>query len=292
MYAVSFLFLPIASDIFMNLTNINWITSLYLINFLFVRHTDYTNRNRYLNLFAIAIISLSGPFSTLLIPLVLAVIVLERKELSFRKMAPLLLILVGGIVQFACIKYIDPGFYRGVKETPEPYHLLKLLTNNVNEYLFLNRLDKWLSPVWINLISFSIFLALLYLFIIAYIKIKNKRRYLILWYAVIVFISFIKVYWPNESRLLATCNARYYFIPFTCVCWLVILSFDEKIKPVYVMTYLVIFCISSRHIRMNLPDKQWKKEITEYYDGKRQQIDISPDGWQFTFPKENKNQAK
>lgn len=281
LYAVSFLLLPIASDIFMNLTNINWITSLYLINFLFAR-PDY--KNKYLNLAVLFIISLSGPFSTLLIPVILAALFFERKNLSIGKMAPLLFMLLGGIIQLIYIAFIDTGFYRGVSAPPEQYHLLKLITNNIREYFFLSQI-KWLSGTVILFISFVIFLFLLYVFIRGYIKINNKRKYMLLWYAIITLISFIKAYWPNESQILGIYNARYYFIPFTCIAWLMILSFDKEITLIYSVGYFALFLILSKHIRMILPDKHWKTEIAEYYQGKREVIDINPKGFEFTMPK-------
>ena len=247
-YAVLFLYLPVGSDIYMNLTNINWITSLYLINFLFTRYTDHTNKHYYLNLLALLIISLSGPFSTLLSPLVVIVMIIERKELNLRKIAPLAMILIGGIIQFIFIKFIDTGFYRGQPGPPEQYHLF------------------------------------VYIFITRYIKIHNKRRYILLCYAIITFCAYIKAYWPNESKVLALDNARYYFVPYTCLAWLMILAFDKIIKPAYIGLYLLFFIVQHRYMRMILPDKQWKKQILEYYDGKRQEIDINPEGWHFILP--------
>ena len=97
-------------------------------------------------------------------------------------------------------------------------------------------------------------------------------------------MAFVHAYWPNESHVLAMEIARYYFIPFTCIGWLMILSFDKKIKPLYITIYLVFFSIQLHHTRMVLPDKEWKKQVSEYYDGKRQQIDINPEGWQIVLP--------
>jgi hypothetical protein len=282
LYATSFLFLPVASEIFMNLTNINWITGLYLINFLFVRYTDYTSKNTYLNLLVIFIISLSGPFAALMSPLILLVIIVERKELTFRKFIPLGLILLGGIIGYICL---GTQYFRPYPAQPEQYHLFKLITNNTSLLLFSKySFMQWVPPFIMMLISFITFLALLCIFIARYIKIDNKRRYILLAYAIIVFMAFVHAYWPNESHVLAMEIARYYFIPFTCIGWLMLLSFDKKIKPLYIAIYLVFFSIQLHHSRMVLPDREWKKQVLEYYDGKRQQIDINPEGWQIVLP--------
>jgi len=284
LYATSFLLLPLGSDIFMNLTNINWIASLYLINFLFVRYSDNSNKNQYLNLIAITIISLSGPFSTLLSPVVFLSIIIERKSLTVKKTVPLFLILIGGIIQFIYIKFIDPGMYRGVPGTPEQYHLLMLITNNMRELLFLDyRHLQWISPFMGMIICEIVFVILTIIFIKAYRTIINKRKYMLVLYAIIVLCSFIQAYWPNESKVLWD-NPRYYFIPFTCIGWLLILAFDKIIRPVYIGVYLLFFLLQHRYIAMVLPDKEWKKQISDYYAGKTRVIEINPDKWKIELP--------
>jgi len=284
-YATSFLFLPVASDIFMNITNIIWITGLYQVNFLFTRNDNNTGKWWYLNLVVIFIISLTGPFSALLSPLVLVIMLLERKELTLKKILPLSLILIGGVIQVISIKFLDPNFYRGQPGPPEQYHLLRLITNNMSEMLFLKYdFMRWLSPSIAMVVSLLSFMVFSYVFIRGYIKTDNKRKYILLVYAIIVLAAFIKAYWPNESKVLALDNARYYFIPFACIGWLIILSFDKTIKPAYIGVYLIFFIAHHRSIRMSFTDKHWKTQILEYYDGKRQEIDVNPDGWHFALP--------
>jgi hypothetical protein len=232
------------------------------------------------------LISLSGPFSALLSPLVVLIIILERKQLTTRKLIPLVVIILCGVVQSICIKFIDPNFYRGTPGQPESFHVYKLFTNNMNELLFMKyNFMQWLSPFKMIIISSFALLVLLYNFIAGYIHIANKRRYVLVGAAIILLCAYIKTYWPNESRVLALDNARYYFIPYTCIGWLMILAFDKKIRPVYIVLYIGFFVAQHRYTQTRLPDKQWKKQILEYYDGKRDVIDINPDDWHFTMPK-------
>lgn len=283
LYATCFLLLPLGSDVFMNLTNINWIASLYLVNFLFVRYTDYTGRHWYLNLVILFIISLSGPFSTLLSPLVILSIVMERKELSVKRLIPLGIILLGGAIQFFYIKFIDPGFYRGQPGPPEHYHLLKLITNNMGELLFFKYgFMNSLKSHFLECISLIVFLILLGIFIVRYKRIDNKRKYLLLCYAIIVISSFIQAYWPNESKIPLD-NPRYYFLPFTCIGWLMILSFKKRINLMLIAFYL-FFLWHLPYLKLILQNKEWEKQISEYYQGKRQIIYIGPDGWKITLP--------
>jgi ribosomal protein L21E len=34
-------------------------------------------------------------------------------------------------------------------------------------------------------------------------------------------------------------------------------------------------------MRGALPDKEWKKQVKEYQNGQRTQIEINPEGWQY-----------
>jgi len=283
LYSTIFLLIPLGSDIFMNLANINWVASLYLINYLFIRYTDYTHKNWYLNLAMLAITSLSGPFSTLLLPIVLVTVIVERKELSFKKLIPLLVIFFGGIIQLIYIKIIDPGMYRGQPGPPERYHLFRLVTDNMAELLFFKYGFMQWVPGWLKAgISLAVFVLLILLFIKAYSRISYKRRYLLPGYAAIIFLVYVKTYWPNESKI-SLDNPRYYFIPFVCAAWIIILAFDKKIKYFFVAIYL-LYLFRLPYLALGLPDKHWKQQIQEYYQGKGNVISINPEGWLIGLP--------
>lgn len=285
LYATCFLFLPLASDIFMTITNLNWITSLFLINFLFVRPVYNQIAYRYLNYFFIFIISLTGPFSTILSPIVILIIIIDWKDLSFKKLLPLLLILAGGLIQLICMKFIDPGFYRGQPGEPEHLHFIKLITNNIEELTMLkDNFFKFISPTGLMVMSFIIFLLFSFLFARAYLSIKNNNKHILLLVAVLCFGAYIKTYWPHESKVLALENARYYFIPYTCIAWLIILSIDKIIKTEHIIIYFLFMGLHYHRINMVLADKHWKTQIQDYYNGKNVPIEVNPDGWHFNIP--------
>jgi hypothetical protein len=282
LYATCFLLLPIGSDIFMNLTNINWIGSLYLINFLFIRPTDYTPRYYYSTLILLFLISFSGPFSTLISPLIVAAIIKERKTLTLKKIAPMGIILAGGFIQFMYIVFIEGNMDRKMNMAGEQYHVLKIITNNTGKLLFFEHID-WPSPTIKMIISFIVFLALAVFFIIAYQKIANRRKHILLFYGMIVFASFVKAYWPNESRVVLG-NPRYYFLPFICIAWLLILSYDKQIKWPFIAAYLAFLALHNSFVIMRLPNKEWKKQVIEYYRGETDTININPEGWKVGLP--------
>ena len=287
-YSMAFLMLPMGSDIFMNFTNINWVASVYLLNFLFTRYTDYSYKYYYGHLLLLLILSLSGPFSTLLTPLIAVIFVLEIRQMTLKKAIPLAVIMLGGCVQLICMKFIDPDFYRGVPGDPEANHLLKFITNNMNLELFLRDHFHWLPRIAKDIISIIAFLALVIFVVYSYQKIDNKRKYILLVYAIISVVVYVKAYWPNESKVLALESCRYYFLPLLCTLWIIILGNDEKINQLIISAYIVFLLGHLRNIQFNLPDKNWQGQIQEYYDGKRTEIDINPEGWHFAAPKRNK----
>ena len=283
-YAVLFVLLPLWPDIFMTITNVNFITGLVLVNFLLVWHTGQGTKYYYLNLLLLLIISLNGPFSTVLSPVVVVIFLRERKQMTLKKAVPLAIILFGGIVQGICIKFIDPDFYRGFPGPTEKYHLVKLITNNMNRLAFINKLADKSEPLSI-ILSLVVFGILLWLLIRSYKRITFKGKYIIPFTGLLFLAAFIKTYWPNESLILAMENARYYFIPYTCIGWVFIAGNDSKIKPWHLVAYVVFFFLQREGTSFRLTDKHWKKQVREYYEGKRDTMEINPDGWHFIMNK-------
>lgn len=283
-YALIFVFVPVWPDIFMTITNVHFITGLYLVNFLLTRYTGEWRGSYYLTLLLLLVVSLNGPISTVLSPLVVLVLFLERREMTMRKAAPLLVMLAGGIMQGICIKFIDPNFYRGFPGTTEPYHLLRLVTNNVHQLFFLNKVMDKASPL--NLIICSVlFAAFLALLVWAWRRISAPRKYVLPVVAVLLMAAFMKTYWPNESLILAMENARYYYVPYTCMGWILIMGFDTRIKTWHLFVYLAFFLAHYEHMRFELPDRQWKQQLKEVEEGKRELMDINPEGMHFPLYK-------
>jgi len=235
------------------------------------------------------IFATSGPFSAILTPIILILIFQNRKEISVKRLIPLLVIVAGGIIQLICLKFIHPEAYRGRVESwgnfeVEHFHLLKLFTNNITQIFFLERI-AWISALTKTILSTVILIGLTVFFVISYRRIENKRKYVLLLSAILFFGSFIVTYWPKESHILSLGIARYYLFPYTCIGWLLIIAWDDKIKLIYIAIYLYLLSLHSSFLRGTLPDKKWKQQIKEYYEGKRDTIDINPDGWHVVLPK-------
>jgi len=294
LYATTFLLIPVGNELFMDEASLQWITGIYLVNYLFVWDNKVNEKYYFLTLILLFICATSGPYSAILSPLLVFMIFINRKDTTIKRLIPLLVVLSGGIIQFICIKFIAPGAFGGRVASwstvaQDHFHLLKLFTKNISQMLYF---DSGMLPHMADrvktLLSLLVLIGLMIFFIKSYLKIENKRKYILLVTAILCFGSFIVTYWPKESLILSLGIARYYFLPFTCIGWLLIIAWDEKIKTSHIAVYIFFLLLHSRFIVTHLPDKKWKEQIKEYYEGKRDTIDISPDGWHVILPKKEK----
>jgi len=289
LFATIFLFIPVGPEMFMNITNSIWITSMYLVNFLFVGYRYYdTGKWKLLKLLVLFIISLTGPFSLLLSPIIILIIFLERKTITTRQLIPMFFILSGGFIQFICIKVLSPKMDRAIPGIPEHFHLLKLIKYNIGDLIFLkNGLIPDMPEKAMAIICIGVFAILLYFLFVNYKKISVSRKYLLVLAPIVYLGSFIAVFWPTETHVLAFGCPRYYFVPYTCFAWIFIIGLDSIIRVKDIVVYFIYFLLQSKNMRYTLADKEWKKQILEYKQRKRHDIDINPDGWKVTLPKRN-----
>jgi hypothetical protein len=286
LYSIIFVILPLGDEIFMNITNIMWLSSAYLIQYVFVYDRDIEKERYPVTLLVLFILSLTGPFSFLLSPAVFLILVFKWKNLPFKKIVPLGIILMGGFIQFICLKFIDPDVHRGFPGEPEAYHLLKLFTNNVGGLAFLKSSLFAGSPEKRMLIVETVlFIITAYGLVRLYAQIHDKNKHLLAYAGIATLASFVISYWPNESRILALSIPRYYSLPYICIAWIIILGMDRKINLGLIAAYAVFFVMHSSDMNYYFPDRQWQRQIQEYREGKREIIDISPDGWNFRLPK-------
>ncbi len=290
LYATLFVLIPVGNELYMDEASLQWITAIYLINYMFAWNNKINEKHYLLNLLLLFICATSGPYSAVLLPLTLLMVFLNRKEATIKRLIPLFVIFLGGIIQAICIKFIQPAAFTGRSAglngfEKEHFHLLKLFTKNISEMLYFNSGVLPQMPDRLKTIfSLLILIGFVLFFIISYRKIENKRKYVLLLSAALCFGSFIIAYWPKESYILSLEIARYYFLPYICLGWLLILAWDEKIKIIYIALYMCFMLLHSHFIRTALPDKNWKGQIKEYYEGKRDTIKINPDGWEILLP--------
>ena len=267
-FATVFLFLPIGAEMFMNITNIIWITALCLIAYLLTGHGK--SSNTLFKSILLILCALTGPFSLLLTPLILLIILKERKTISQIRLINLLLIAACGLIQLGFIKS-SGKISRGIPGVPEKMHLLKLGINNISEQLFLPS-GHYILPI----VAALAFFVLLFF---AYRKITLPAKYVLLLSPILFLGAFIVAFWPNEAHVTAFVCSRYYFVPFTCLSWVFILSIHKAIPPRYLAAFFAFYVLHLNQERSTLPDKNWANEVNEYKLGKKNSLNINPEGW-------------
>lgn len=287
LFATSFLFIPVDSEIYMNLTNSIWLVELGLIAYVFIHHKHSATKGvpYFLSLLIVFLLSLTGPCAFIISPVILFIIIKDRKQLTVAQLVPLLIILSGGAVQAYCIKFSGTNSVRNNFDIPaEEWHLLKLFTYNTRDLLFLNSEYLHWSENTRNTIAAILAVLIILVAIYAYRKINVSRKYVPALAGLLFFISFVFSFWPYETLVLALRSARYYFIPFSCFALLMIIAADKKITTVHLAAYIAFFSLHVEMIRFSLPDKNWKQEILLYNNSVRSNLPINPDGWYVQLP--------
>lgn len=283
LYAIIFVAVPVSGELFMNLTNTIWIAGLWLVNYLFA------GRNRQYNIWLaliLLIFSLTGPFSLILSPLCAFILFRERKTISRKQAAPLLIIITGGIVQLCFIMQSTRGMNRAFPGAGEPYHLWQMVRYNITDILFARAAFLQRIPGTVTLaISLLAFILLMFALFYCYRKIAQANKYILLASLLLFVVTFIVSFWPMESHTLAFDVPRYYFIPYTCVAWILIIATDKIPQLKVSLVYATFFALQLKNMRYALPDYEWKKQVTEYRQGKRSEIGINPDGWIVVLPR-------
>ncbi|MBN9481953.1 MAG: hypothetical protein J0H46_01260 [Bacteroidetes bacterium] len=289
-FATSFLFLPLDSEIYMNLTNLVWITSLPIICYVFswdaMRYGAVKSKAiAFFKYLLLVILCLSGPCALIIAPIIVLLLWKNRRVINRQNVLPLLIILCCGIIQLVCLTIIDPGTQRRGAPNYREWHLVRLFTENVEDLFFLkSSFFQNFSQTTLAGIALAILFILTVAFVRLYMNIKYVNKYVLLFAGLSYFISFIIVFWPNESDILALYSARYYFIPYACISWLLILGWDKHLRPAFIASYLAFFSFHAPLIVFALPDKDWEGKILEYKNGYRESIAINPEGWQVKLP--------
>ncbi|GAA4463978.1 hypothetical protein GCM10023093_13450 [Nemorincola caseinilytica] len=284
LFASIFPFVPVGPEMFMNITNSIWVTSLYLVNFLFVGYKYYEAENRkWLKLICIMLVSLTGPFSLLLSPVAALIIFLERKTMTMKRLVPMGLIMVCGLVQFMLIR--SSPHNRAIPGDPEPHHLVRLIKYNMADLIYSrNNLLPSIGEKELSILLLSLFAFIVYMLFRHYRRITADRKYVLVLAPIMFLASFIAVFWPMETKVLAFGCPRYYFVPYTCAAWIFILGADSIMRIKDIVVYFIYFLFHANSMRFNYEDKKWKEQMREYKAGKREEIDIHPEGWKFRLP--------
>lgn len=278
-------YLPISAEIYMNLTNIQWFSSIGLVVLIFPINIR-TYKHAILITLAVLFAGLTGPFSIILLPLFIIQFIKFRKSMMYA--IPFGIAIITGIIQL--IFLINHFQYRVQPTIPVPNNHLLLSIYNIIKQLFIP--GSTTAPVFKSKHWIPIIVMAATIFFILVINIRQKKSYNLMVLSGIALIIIFTIYanWPYEWLLTPFgIGARYFFIPLLLSTWYIFVQFERKqiLNFISMTIIILIFIVNGNRVKSRFIDFQWKKEVQEYYKTGDQVAPTNPIGWFIIFKKRN-----
>lgn len=278
--------LPISFEVFMNVTNVQWLTSLILIILFYDFHIKKTADILLLSLAAI-LAALTGPFSVIIMPLLFIRCWQLRRKMS--QLIPVIVAIVFGMLQ-AYYMYSHPNIRpKPLLPIPE-HHLWTTFYVTIHQLFFFKHTlvveFKW----WYMLLILPFITGYILLIIQGLIK-KQSTQVMLLLYAGLLTFSTIYISWPYEWLISPFLGGmRYFFIPFTLI-WFYLLNRLEKtwhLQIGFMIILFVFFFMHRKWVSTTFIDYKWKEEVKQYRETGEVIAPINPPGWFVVFKQKNK----
>lgn len=269
--------LPIANEVYMNLTNVQWFSGLGLI-LLFFDLKIKSARDLIILSLAVLFAGLTGPFSVMFAPLIAWKCWKYRKNLM--QLLPCLIALLTGLVQFIFLYTHFHGRLFPNLPIPEN-HLMVMFYNAIKQTFLLDH--RMLTEFRTRHLLVILPLILVYVgsLIWSFKKRKEINILLLLCIGLNVFFT-VKANWPFEWLMSPFLGGmRYYFLPFTLCIWYVFIQ-TRRIAIAQVsicLAMVVLFFAHGKWVRSSFLDLKWKQEVAEYKTKGDLIIPINPLGW-------------
>jgi hypothetical protein len=280
------------NEVFLTITNVQWILCLALVVTLLKESPDRRWGNIHAqfagDLLVIVIIGLSGPFIILLAPL----FVWRRiRRTGWRESAILAAVLCTASIQIYMV--VQHGPDRAGAIVVDPVLWSTIVGRRFGGLLFFGLAHRWIHDG----VLFGIALLLGVFLIAAAVRLARTKEtqgqgaLLAACMAGAVLLSAAAVFRniDNPAALLPILNApRYFYIPYVLIAWCLIVCLS--MRPWWfrglagVLLVLMLVASLRSHFRsLPLPDKQWARHCSQL--GSRDlRIPINPGGWSVWLP--------
>lgn len=283
LFALSLVLIPhYKSEVFMNITNLQWLLCVLLIILLIKEDPNpkYGNikiqyTTDFLTLF---FCGLTGPFIIFMFPLFI------WKWYHNRNKSNNIIILVIGIIviiQLAVIFFNFPASKNSdIGLDINTY--IQIFGVKVFGYLFLGKLADFLNPYLLCFLYFCLIFGLIW-------RSSHKKEYIIFFlYLHLVFLiaAFYKFKTAPERIIPAGGGTRYFYIPYIMIVWSLFVKLEEirdhGKRLISVALILILFSSLSYHFRSHSINYNWK--IYSKKIGKLNiSVPINPKGWQINI---------
>lgn len=280
LFALAIVLIPhFTNEVFMNLTNIQWIVSILLIVTLMKedpnRKYGNTNCQYIFDISIIILCGLTGPFIIFLLPLF---VLRWIKNINYYNDLILILTCLISLIQLSLI----------LSEIGGSNHInmpldLNIYSSLLGQKIFGNLILGKTAPYFLNHYLLSI-IYLGFIFVIFHYQTQEKFIAIFLYTHLIILLAIFYKFKSNPDILIAAENGvRYFYIPYLMIAWILIALLDqkEKWKKLIATTALVFILVSSfssgLHSREFI-DYKWRNYCRSI--GKEDvKIPINPKGW-------------
>ncbi len=251
LFTLSFVLVPhFSGEIFINITNLQWILLIALI-FLLIKDTP---NQKYGNIYlqtildcaTIILCGLTGPFLIFLLPLF--ILKALRKSFLYRSIIlPIILLIVS--IQIMTLIY-SPFYARlpmALEFTISPY--IDILGQKVFGVLFLGisvmyTLTHYGHDIFLMLLSIAYFIVIFSLFIYSF---KTKKYIIIVFLAIhfiILFATFYKFQGAPSILIHYGAGPRYFYIPYLMIIWSLLLLLSQSSLKNKLPMWIGLACIA------------------------------------------------
>jgi hypothetical protein len=282
--ALAIVAVPHAGEVFLNPTNIQWITALALLLLSLASdpndYWDWTADTAVI-LFA----GLTGPFSILLLPFFFIRAITRATKASWRV---LLLAAFVASIQGSQVYYHTPAPMEGFSRSPLAIHNLTVVLATRIPLAILGSQD-WVNRVSENLVFAAGLASLIAVVWLAFIADQYRRqRIAILLFLILTAGAAVERVrpdlWGNWGMIIN--GDRYFYIPRVMFLWIVFVSIDRtgwssKLAVLLIGSGVLFSLLFPKYSER--PYFPWDIYCENIRSGKEVEIEVSP-GWRFTLP--------
>jgi hypothetical protein len=269
---------PHGGEVFMNLTNVHWVTSLALL-LLIISPSPNSIRQAGIDFVLLVVLGLTGPAVLMFSPLVLGRFLRNRSRYNGCLLALTALCCLLQVQSFNADRF--PGQFKLNDSS-----WLSFIGSNTSGYLLLGKslAERHADVGWMTVLTIVLFALLTFHALVQ----KDKKCLVILLSALLVKLATVYAYRGDPGKVTGQLAGRYTYIPLVCLTWAVIFSLGRRSRFAWAYSsVLILIGLSSMSLFPTpaLVNYHWKQICRDIQRQPRVVVPINPWPWAITcFP--------
>lgn len=278
--ALATVLVPHSAEVWVNLTNLHWMLGLAMIA-LAASADPRSSLSGLLQAALLLIIALSGPFALLFLPIFAVRAVLRKSRWSWLLLA---VVAVGAAVQLKCqLAHLRVERVGGSFDIHDP--AWRHFWGNSLSGLLLLGTDFAAAPANnLYLVAFSV---VFYAWLALYALFSRNRPSLVFLSATFLTLAAVAyTYRGHPSFVAYPLNYRYFYIPFVCTAWVLIIMLGQAgLWRLLAGLFLLLIFVSSLSLFRATPlkDLQWSERSRCIGGPEPCSIPINPEPWRIYY---------